>query len=179
MSTLTIIQVALFVITSLGFFLYSKRYLTNPRAHGYYRFFGWEMTLFLIVINLPVWFADPGSPRQVISWILLLLSIVVALVGFIQLVKRGKPSGSFENTSIIVANGLYRYLRHPLYASLILGTWGVALKNPDLLSLVITLAATMCYYLTARVEEEEMLDKFGDAYREYIKHTKRFLPFIF
>lgn len=179
MTTLIIVQLSLMILGCLGILLYSLRYLSNPRAHGFYRFFGWLLTLFLVVMNLGYWFDDPLSTPQLISWVLLLISIVLALVGFFQLVKRGKPSGSFENTSTIVASGLYRYIRHPLYASLICFSWGAALKNPDLLSLICAAAATLFYFLTAKVEEEEMILKFKAGYRDYIKRTKMFIPFVF
>jgi len=179
MSIIKIIQIALLACGSLAFIIYSWRYLTNPRVHGFYRFFGWEVSLLLVIFNLPVWFNDPFAPIQIVSWVLLILSIILAMVGFILLGKRGKPRGSFEDTTTIVSTGLYRYIRHPLYASLILFTLGTGLKNPDLLSLVLTLAATLFYYLTAKVEEEEILVKFGENYREYMKRTKLFIPFIF
>jgi protein-S-isoprenylcysteine O-methyltransferase Ste14 len=98
---------------------------------------------------------------------------------FIQPVKRGKPAGSSENTSSIATSAPYRFIRHPLYASLILYSWGVALKNPDLLSVTVAMAATICYFFTSKVEEEEMIVKFGDTYKDYIRRTKMFIPFIF
>jgi protein-S-isoprenylcysteine O-methyltransferase Ste14 len=179
MSILTIIQIVLFLGGSIVFFLYSRTYLKDPRKHGFYRFFGWELTLFLVVINLRVWFDDPLSPHQIISWILLLACILLAGIGFLQLHNYGKAEGSFENTTTLVEKGLYKYIRHPLYSSLILGTWGAALKQPDLLSVIVVIAATICYFFTAKVEEEEMIEKFGEDYRAYMRRTKMFIPFAF
>jgi protein-S-isoprenylcysteine O-methyltransferase Ste14 len=179
MNTMTIIQLTLFIGGSILFFLFSRPYLKDPRKHGFYRFFGWELTLFLVVINLPVWFDDPLSLHQTASWILLLASILVAGIGFLQLFHFGKPTGFFENTSTLVEKGFFKFIRHPLYSSLIMGSWGVALKNPDLLSLMTAMAATICYFFTSKVEEEEMLEKFGEDYRAYMRHTKMFIPFIF
>jgi protein-S-isoprenylcysteine O-methyltransferase Ste14 len=33
-------------------------------------------------------------------------------------------------------------------------------------------------WVTARIEEEEMIAKFGEAYRDYMKETKMFIPFV-
>ena len=176
---MTVIQIALFLIGSIGFILYSRPYLKDPSKHGFYRFFGWELTLFLVVINLRVWIHDPLSPNQIISWILLLVSILLAGVGFLQLHQFGKAEGSFENTKTLVEKGLYKFIRHPLYSSLLVGTWGVAMKQPDLLSAITAAAATICYFLTAKVEEEEMIEKFGEDYRDYMRRTKMFIPFVF
>jgi protein-S-isoprenylcysteine O-methyltransferase Ste14 len=176
---ITIIQLTLFIGMSIILFLFSRPYLSDPRKHGFYRFFGWEASLLLVVFNMRVWFDDPFSPRQTASWLLLFLSVLLAAVGFLQLTYRGKPDGFFENTTELVENGLYRFIRHPLYSSLILGTWGVALKNPDMLSMITGVAATICYFFTAKVEEEEMIVKFGDIYRGYIRRSKMFIPLIF
>jgi protein-S-isoprenylcysteine O-methyltransferase Ste14 len=179
MSFMTIIQIVLFLAVSIVFFLYSRPYLKDPRRHGFYRFFGWELTLFLVVINLRVWFNDPLAPLQILSWILLLLAILLAVIGFLQLHSYGKAEGSFENTTKLVEKGLYKTIRHPLYGSLILGTWGAALKQPDLLSVIVAAAATLCYFLTAKVEEEEMVEKFGEEYKAYMRRTKLFVPYVF
>ncbi|MBN2258722.1 MAG: isoprenylcysteine carboxylmethyltransferase family protein [Anaerolineaceae bacterium] len=178
MKIMTILQLAILIGGSVFLFLYSRPYLKDPRKHGFYRFFGWELTLFLVVINLPVWFVDPSSPNQISSWILLMLCIIVFVVGFLQITRYGKPSGFFENTTTLVKTGIFQFIRHPLYTSLTLLTWGAALKNPDLLSVSTGVAATVCYYFTARVQEEEMIHKLGESYREYIRQTKMFIPFV-
>ena len=121
-----------------------------------------------MVINLRVWFDDPLAPHQIVSWVLLLLAVLLAGVGFLQLHQFGRPEGSFENTTKLVETGLYRFIRHPLYISLILGTWGIALKKLDSLSVITVLAATICYFFTAKVEEEEMIEKFGEEYKDYM-----------
>lgn len=179
MSILTIVQIILFISVSVFFIVFSLPYLKDPSKHGFYRFFGWELTLFLVVINMRMWFDDPFSPRQIASWFLLLVAIFLVGMGFLQLSSLGKPKGFFENTTKLVESGLYKFIRHPLYSSLILGTWGAAMKNPDLLSVTVAMAATICYFFTAKVEEEEMIVKFGEPYKDYIRRTKMFLPFIF
>jgi protein-S-isoprenylcysteine O-methyltransferase Ste14 len=179
MNLMTVIQIALFLGVSIGFFIYSRPYLKDPSQHGFYRFFGWELTLFLVVINLRVWFDNPLSPHQIISWVLLLLAILLAGVGFLQLHQFGKAEGSFEDTTKLVEKGLYKFIRHPLYSSLIVGSWGIALKQPDLLSVIAVVAATICYFFTAKVEEEEMVEKFGDEYKAYMRRTKLFVPYVF
>jgi protein-S-isoprenylcysteine O-methyltransferase Ste14 len=66
-----------------------------------------------------------------------------------------------------------------MYASLLWLAWGVFLKRPSASALGLVLAATVCLLLTARAEEAEDLAFFGDAYREYMGRTRRFVPFVF
>jgi protein-S-isoprenylcysteine O-methyltransferase Ste14 len=79
-----------------------------------------------------------------------------------------------------VTRGAYRFIRHPMYASLLLLAWGIFFKDPaSLAGLALAGLASLCLYLTARVEESENLRRFGEEYRVYMRGTKRFIPFLF
>src|SRR5664279_1894449 len=100
------------------------------RYHGIARFFAFESVFILVLLNIRVWFVNPFSPLQIISWIMLLLSIYVVSTGYLLLKKKGKPDSNFENTSLLVKSGIYKYIRHPLYLSVFLLGSGIMLKNP-------------------------------------------------
>lgn len=142
--------------------------------------------LALIIVNAAAWFDDPFTLRQLASWFLLLCSLVLAVHGFVLLHRRGKPTAghednadfAFEKTSLLVCSGAYRYLRHPLYTSLLLLTWGALLKHVTLVALSLAACATAFLVVTALVEEKENLARFGEAYAAYSRTTKRFIPFL-
>lgn len=100
--------------------------------------------------------------------------------------KLGKPqenrSGdalySFEKTSELVQSGIFKYIRHPMYGSLLFLTWGVCLKNPEIILIIISVLSSVFLYITAKMEEKEDIDSFGDNYKEYIKKSKMFIPYI-
>jgi protein-S-isoprenylcysteine O-methyltransferase Ste14 len=151
----------------------------HGRYHGIARFFSFESIFIMVLLNIPVWFHDPFSLHQIISWILLVLSVWFAVTGFILLKSLGKPQGgNFENTSVIVKSGLYKYIRHPLYLSLLLAGTGAMLKNPELILLLLGTVNLVAIWFTARIEEDEMIARFGEAYRDYMKETKMFIPYI-
>lgn len=151
----------------------------HGRYHGIARFFSFESIFVLVMVNGGTWFKNPFSPLQVVSWILLALSLYFAVAGFILLKKIGKPhEGNFENTSVIVKEGLYKFIRHPLYLSLILLGTGAMMKNPAIIQLILGGINLLAIWLTARIEEKEMMDKFGNDYKEYMKDTKMFIPYI-
>ena len=83
-----------------------------------------------------------------------------------------------EDTQAVVEVGAYRYIRHPLYASLMFFGWGVFFKGLDLPSGVLAMAATAFWIATARCEERFNVAHFGTAYSEYMKRTKMFVPFM-
>jgi protein-S-isoprenylcysteine O-methyltransferase Ste14 len=83
-----------------------------------------------------------------------------------------------EETTSLITSGLYRHIRHPLYLSLILGGFGVMMKDPKWLPVILSLVNLVALYFTARVEEKEMLIRFGRDYENYMKDTKMFVPLI-
>jgi protein-S-isoprenylcysteine O-methyltransferase Ste14 len=109
----------------------------------------------------------------------LILSFIVAVVGFYTFYSKGKPRDQMEDTSSLITTGLFKYIRHPLYLSLILLGFGILAKNARLIQWIFALINFVSMILTAKVEEKEMTLKFGDNYKEYMKKTKMFIPFIF
>lgn len=148
------------------------------RYHGIARFFAFESVFILVILNYKVWFVNPFSPAQLISWILLCLSIYIVITGFLILKRKGKPDSNFENTSLLVKSGIYGYIRHPLYLSIFLLGTGIVLKDPASVQILIGTINFIAVYITALIEEKEMISKFGDDYRIYMKETKMFIPYI-
>jgi protein-S-isoprenylcysteine O-methyltransferase Ste14 len=159
--------------------LFSWSALRSREAHGFYRFFAWEAILGLILANLRWWFANPFSPLQLLSWALLIGSIFLAVHGFRLLRLVGRPQGNFEDTTRLVTVGAYRYIRHPLYASLLCLAGGAWLKHVTPLTVVLFALAAIFLYATAKVEERENLARFGPEYAEYMRKTCMFIPHVF
>lgn len=152
--------------------------IRHKRFHGIPRFFAFECIFVLTVLNIKVWFRDPFSVLQIISWILLILSAYLAIAGVLLLKKKGKPGHDIEATTVLVKSGIYKFIRHPLYLSLLLLGTGIVLKDPGILQLILGIINLAALYLTALIEEKEMIYRFGTAYSEYIKETRMFIPFL-
>jgi protein-S-isoprenylcysteine O-methyltransferase Ste14 len=73
--------------------------------------------------------------------------------------------------------GIYKILRHPQYASLILAGAGMLLLWPRIVMVVFYVLMLSAYRILAGMEERECLRKFGQVYAEYLERTPRFLPF--
>ena len=78
-----------------------------------------------------------------------------------------------------MTSGIYRYIRHPLYASLLYLAIGAFLKDVSWISVILLIMAIIALYATARSDEKECIEYFGQEYKEYLKATKRFIPYIF
>jgi protein-S-isoprenylcysteine O-methyltransferase Ste14 len=173
------IESILFVAGSGLILWVSRPSLRQPGSHGFYRFFAWEIILGMLALNLRGWFVNPGAWYQVLSWILLFGSLIPIIYGVVLLRLVGKPTDELEATTQLVTKGIYRFIRHPLYASLLYLAWGIFFKSPSLLELCLAGVATAFLYATARADEAECRVKFGEQYEAYMQKTKMFVPFLF
>lgn len=77
----------------------------------------------------------------------------------------------------LITEGIYHYIRHPIYA----GIWLWALAQPLLIpnwiaGFAMMIAFLPLYLIRMPREEQMMLDHFGDAYRHYMQQTGRLIP---
>lgn len=179
-------KVILFIALSLPVIYLSKQTLFDIKSHGFPRFFAWECIIGLIVANYKFWFVEPSSVNQVISWLLLAISAYMLIAGVLLLRRARKPGivrvddklFKFEKTTELVTTGIFKYVRHPLYASLLFLTWGIYFKHPTVIMTLVALLSSVLLWFTAVGDEKECIDYFGDSYRDYMKGTKRFIPFV-
>ena len=181
------IKLIVFLVVSAVIVYVSLPSLKSYRNHGFYRFFAWEAILLLILLNVNYWFADPFSLFQIFSWALLIISIFPLFLGVRLLQTMGEPDKNredeglvgLEKTTRLVTVGVYKYIRHPLYSSLFLLTWGAFLKIPSWPGGALAATATVFLIVTAKIEEKENIKFFGPEYKEYMKQTRMFVPYIF
>lgn len=180
-------ETLIFCAGSIGLLYLSRGALSNPNSHGFYRFFAWESILGLAVLNSAAETTNPFAPDQLLSTVLLVTSLALVIHAWILLVRIGKPTREradralfgFEKTSLLVTTGAFKYIRHPMYASLIFLAWGEFLKQVSWIGVCLVLLALLFLWLTAKRDEEECLAHFGSEYQSYMQKTKRFIPFLF
>jgi protein-S-isoprenylcysteine O-methyltransferase Ste14 len=180
-------QWILFVILSIPLLWISWKSLHQPRSHGFYRFFAWEAILALFLINAEAWFDKPFAWNQIIAWSLLGLSLILLILGVHSLRTHGKPAQQregdpsllgFEKTTNLVTTGIYHHIRHPLYSSLLLLTWGIFFKSPSVPAMILALTATLFLIATAKADETQCSHFFGPPYQKYRSRTKMFIPYL-
>jgi protein-S-isoprenylcysteine O-methyltransferase Ste14 len=180
-------RLILFGILSVPVIIISWHGLFNVRTHSFYRFFSWECILWLAVNNYKYWFFNPFEIKQIISWVILVFAGYMVIAGILVFKKYGKIDRSrdekallgFEKTTELIDKGIYKYIRHPLYASLFYLTWGIFLKNTTTGLLIVAVISSLFLYITSRYDEKECITYFGDKYLEYMTRSKMFVPFVF
>lgn len=77
----------------------------------------------------------------------------------------------------LVTDGVYARMRHPQYTGLFLIVFGEGVVHwPTIVSVAAFPVIVLAYTLLARKEERQMLEKFGDEYREYQRRVPMFIP---
>jgi len=125
-------------------------------------------------------FMVPFLPHRYVGVALMVFAVVIRFF----VVRQLGPSFTIDVGALpgqeLRTDRLFRVIRHPAYAAEIAGFLGLALvfSYPLSSSLAFTLPTTGILYRIA-VEERNLKQVFGDAYREYCKKTWRLIPYVF
>lgn len=85
-----------------------------------------------------------------------------------------------RSTQSVVQAGPYRFVRHPSYTAILIMLLGVGMALTNWASLIVMLAGGLIGLLyRVRVEERELVEALGQPYVDYMRHTKRLIPFMY
>jgi len=176
-----------FILLSIPLVVISRKSILKPGSHGFYRFLAWEGMLWMFVVNVRYWFDNPLGIAQIVSWVFLFISLYLVFASVSQIRRLGKAHHSrddqtllpFEKTTQLVETGIYQYIRHPMYSSLFFLAWGIFFKHPSTGLSGILLFTSVMLLETALTDEKECIAYFGNHYKDYMKRTRRFIPFVF
>lgn len=85
-----------------------------------------------------------------------------------------------RSTQSVVRSGPYRFVRHPSYTAILIMLLGVGMALANWASLGAMLVGGLFGLLyRVRVEERALVEALGQPYTDYMRHTSRFIPFIY
>jgi protein-S-isoprenylcysteine O-methyltransferase Ste14 len=117
-----------------------------------------------------------GIPAiRVVGWVVWAISVIFGIYPIIYFRRKGKvPRGeSYTRTTILVTSGLYAVVRHPQYLAGILLNLGLMLISQHWLMAVLGTPAMILMYLDILNADDYEIEKFGEAYQEYIETVPR------
>jgi len=80
----------------------------------------------------------------------------------------------------VIASGPYRLVRHPSYTGVLLSCFGIGIALGSWLSLLVMMPLVFIgLYVRIRVEEDVLSSSLGDSYRQYMRSTRRLIPFLY
>ena len=127
---------------------------------------------------LPLPFAMPGTAllQWTVAGSLILIGVAIFAAGVGNFRRAGTPVPSTQPVRALVNTGIHGWSRNPIYVGMFLfyAGVGIAARSPWILILALPLVIIMRYVVVAR--EEVYLERhFGEAYRDYKAHVRRWL----
>jgi protein-S-isoprenylcysteine O-methyltransferase Ste14 len=114
---------------------------------------------------------------QLFAFILSILGLLIIAIALIQLNKNLTPFPSPKVNSVLIKEGLYQYVRHPIYTGVIFFVFFYSLSTLHLARLIVALILYGLFYFKSKYEEAMLINKFDD-YKNYQKQTGRFFPLL-
>ncbi|MCZ8500804.1 isoprenylcysteine carboxylmethyltransferase family protein [Vibrio lentus] len=137
--------------------------------------------IFVMSMSLICWWL--GSPHHML-YPYNLAGLVVIGVGFLLAMsgkrlfkKRNTNIMTFDEPTLLVTEGVYKYTRNPMYLGLVVSLLGFAIltgaANSSFLLTAIFVLVTDRWYI--KFEEQMMRDKFGQDYEDYCRKVRRWI----
>ena len=124
------------------------------------------------------WAGAPRFAASVAGGALLLAGVALGYLGIKDLDRSLSPLPRPRETAVLIQDGVYRRLRHPIYAALILLALGWGLLTASWLAIALAAALALLLDLKARREEVWLRERYP-GYTDYAAHTKRFVPGVY
>jgi len=130
----------------------------------------------------PAFYLFLGPIRSIETPTVQFFGLVFAYLGLLWTVVAQHQMGQdwrigidVKHETSLVTRGLYTTSRHPIYLGVIVISIGLFFAVPNVVSLVCAVLTTVVLSIEARLEEEFLLSRHGDTYREYLAHTRRWI----
>jgi protein-S-isoprenylcysteine O-methyltransferase Ste14 len=104
------------------------------------------------------------------------LSNFLAYWVFTNLGNNVSPTVRTRRNAALVTSGPYRWVRHPLYMMGLIAYLGFALLSENWFIALMAVVGFFLLIIRTSSEEDRLVQKFGDEYRQYMNRTGRFLP---
>jgi protein-S-isoprenylcysteine O-methyltransferase Ste14 len=135
----------------------------------------------LLAFTVPA--AAITSAREIFFW----LGIVLVYVGIAFRLYAISVLGTFFTTTVavtagqsVIETGPYRLIRHPAYTGILITLLGFGLCYTNWSGLLALMGCTLPgFWYRIHVEEQVLQEHLGLPYQEYMRHTKRLIPFVF
>jgi protein-S-isoprenylcysteine O-methyltransferase Ste14 len=150
----------------------------NPRDTALaWLFVAVQFALLVVIVLLP-----PGTAWTVPGWLdaaafaLELVGAAVLLIAIVNLGRSLTPLPTPVPHGELRVGGLYRFVRHPIYAGIMALTVGITIRSASVAVLAATAALIVWFMLKARWEEQHLARRYP-GYAAYAGRTPRFVPF--
>jgi protein-S-isoprenylcysteine O-methyltransferase Ste14 len=117
---------------------------------------------------------------QLIGLVLIVFGLVVRWLAILTLRRYFTVNVVIQTDHSIIQNGFYKYLRHPSYTGMLISFLGLGIGLSNWISIsVMLISITFALVNRIRIEEQALIDAFGNDYLKYCSKTWRLIPQIY
>ncbi|KIA90252.1 hypothetical protein OA86_06100 [Kaistella jeonii] len=132
--------------------------------------------LFGIFISKATQFPFYASSKiQILGLAILFLSVVLRMIVVYNLGKYFTVDVTFKKDHQLKTDGFYKYVRHPSYLFSLL----TFVLNNYISAVLLFIPVFLMFFYRINIEEKVLTEQFGKDYTDYMKKTKRLIPFIY
>jgi len=135
--------------------------------------------VFIIGMIADVFFLHFSSFLQdIISWyvpVILFFPLFFIALYFVQSSHK-KIFQEERKELVVIKEGVYARMRHPMYFGAILMFFSFVILSFSLIALAIFVVIVLFYYVLCRYEEQVIIEKLGDAYKDYMEQVPMLFP---
>ena len=127
---------------------------------------------------------DPGNLRLLSGWniaglALFVCGMTIALVAAFTLGRFYSSSLTILEDHQLITHGIYRYTRHPIYFGVLLAILGAPVYAPSRNGFLVLSLLVPIFLVRIRMEEDMLIEAFGERFRSYQEATRKLIPFIY
>ncbi|MEM9848527.1 MAG: isoprenylcysteine carboxylmethyltransferase family protein [Bacteroidota bacterium] len=144
-----------------------------------YFFVALQLLLFLCFVFASDLYQFP-FPKilQILGLIFSVLGLLIILLAIFQLSDALTPFPSPKSGASLKTNGLYQFVRHPIYTGILIFCFAWTYHTGALSQLLVSVSLYVLFLYKSRYEEERLVQVYGEAYVIYQKRVGRFFPKI-
>ena len=127
-------------------------------------FMGWDFFDF----SFPVWV-------DYVAIVFVVIGLIIVSFGILNMNDEFSILSSSKKRSTVLLNGIYRYVRNPIYAGILLSLIAYSFFTASLLKMLIAMLLGVVFYFQTNREEQVLIQRFS-SYKGYVINTGRFFP---
>ena len=138
-----------------------------------------SILVYIILVIALILLIRQGSiiANGIIAQSIQVLSVLLMVWARITFGRRSFHAGAEPTEGGLITTGPYRFIRHPIYASILYFFWAAIITNWTLINAGIGVVVTFCLVIRMIAEEKLVALKYPD-YESYSSCTKRIIPYV-
>ncbi len=137
-------------------------------------------TQFLLFILYTIdldWSLGVSHILKMVSLMIATIGLLIVIIAILQLNKNLSPFPTPKTHSVLLQNGLYKVIRHPIYSGLILIFFGYGVSKDSGYKIIIATLLFILFHFKTQYEEKQLQNKFPE-YQSYKSKTNKFFPYL-